>query len=59
MLFSEYCLYGRNASQVLSTAHEVLGLNDFQEDQVGTPYSPPCKDLRQLPKFGTCLCINA
>ena len=35
MLFSEYCLYGKDASQVLGTAHEVLGLNSFTEDQVG------------------------
>ena len=35
MLFSEYCLYGRDGQQVLSTAHEVLGLSTFAEDQVG------------------------
>ena len=43
MLFSEYCLYGRDASQVLSTAHEVLGMSAFTEDQVGTQYTSPCK----------------
>ena len=34
MLFSEYCMYGRDASQVLSTAHEVFGLSGLTEDQV-------------------------
>ena len=39
MLFSEYCLYGRDIPQVLSTAHEVLGMTGFTEDKVGAPNS--------------------
>ena len=44
MLFSEYCLFGSDAQQVLSTAHEVLGLSMFTEDQVGPAY--PFSDAR-------------
>ena len=62
MLFSEYCLYGRDVAQVLSTAHEVLGMTGFTEDQVGASNNGAMKEEEADPAtlFGSALsCAQA
>lgn len=61
MLFSEYCLYGRDVPQVLSTAHEVLGMTGFTEDQVGAPNSRAMQRRGgRSHEFGSALsCVRA
>jgi hypothetical protein len=34
LVYSDYCLYGKDSAQALSTAREILNLPSITEDQV-------------------------
>ena len=34
LVYSDYCLYGKDSAQALSTAHEILNLPSIIDDQV-------------------------